>query len=71
LPAPLERLFNLYFRGRLLSTVCSSNPQQVMIQIHERSNVVNVSYIGFDELPALSHSRPAVRPGRPAVRPER
>jgi len=41
------RVFNLYFRNRLLSSVCGSDPIQVMIQIHEGSNIVNVTYLGF------------------------
>lgn len=45
--SPGGRVFNLYFRNRLFSTVCGSNAIQVMIQIHERSNLVNVTYLGF------------------------
>ena len=41
------RVFNLYFRNRLFSSDCGSDPVQVMIQIHETSNIVNVTYIGF------------------------
>lgn len=38
------RVFNMYFRNRLLSSVCGADAVQVMIQIHESSNIVNVSY---------------------------
>jgi hypothetical protein len=38
------RVFHLYFRNRLLNTACDTDPVQVMIQIHEGSNIVNVSY---------------------------
>jgi hypothetical protein len=41
------RVFHLYARHRLVSSVCGSDAQQVMIQIHEQSNVVNVTYSGF------------------------
>ena len=41
------RVFNLYFRQRLFSSVCASDAVQVMIQIHESSNIVNVTYSGF------------------------
>lgn len=41
------RVFNLYFRNRFLSSACGSDPIQVMIQIHEGSNIVNVTYSGF------------------------
>lgn len=38
------RVFNLYFRNRLFSSVCGSDPVHAMIQIHESSNIVNVTY---------------------------
>jgi hypothetical protein len=41
------RVFNLYFRNRLLSSSCGSDAQQVRIQIHESSNLINVTYSGF------------------------
>ena len=41
------RVFNMYFRNRFLSSTCGSDPIQLMIQIHESSNVINVSYSGF------------------------
>jgi hypothetical protein len=41
------RVFNLYFRGRPFSTVCGSDAIQARIQIHETSNIVNVTYSGF------------------------
>jgi hypothetical protein len=40
-------VFNLYFRNRFLASTCGSDPIQVMIQIHESSNIVNVTYSGF------------------------
>ena len=44
---PGGRVFNLFFRNRLFSSVCGSNAIQVMIQIHESSNIVNVTYTDF------------------------
>lgn len=41
------RVFNLYFRNQLLASACGVDPVQAMIQIHESSNVVNVTYTGF------------------------
>jgi len=41
------RVFNLYYRNRLFSSICGSDPIQVMVQIHEGSNIVNVTYSGF------------------------
>ena len=41
------RVFNLYFRNRLFSSVCGSNPQNLMISIREGSNDVSVTYSGF------------------------
>lgn len=41
------RVFNLYFRNRLLSTACGSDAVQMMIAIHEGSNLVRISYFGF------------------------
>lgn len=38
------RVFNMYFRNRLFSTTCGTDAQHIMIQIHESSNIVNVSY---------------------------
>jgi hypothetical protein len=40
------RVFNLFYRNRLLATACGSDVMQLMVQIHEGSNVVNVRYIG-------------------------
>jgi hypothetical protein len=40
-------VFNLFYRQRLFSSVCGSDAIQVMIQIHEGSNIVNVTYSGF------------------------
>lgn len=41
------RTFNLYFRQRLFSSVCNDNAQNLMITIHEGSNLVRVTYSGF------------------------
>ena len=41
------RVFNLYFRNRLLSSVCGSDPQNIMISVHEGSNLVKAAYSGF------------------------
>jgi Collagen triple helix repeat (20 copies) len=41
------RVFNLFARHRLLTAACGADFQQVMIQIHEQSNMVNVTYTGF------------------------
>jgi Collagen triple helix repeat (20 copies) len=41
------RVFNLYFRNRLLATTCGSDAQNLMISVHEGSNAVGVSYSGF------------------------
>jgi hypothetical protein len=41
------RVFNFCARHRLVSSLCGSDAQQVMIQIHEQSNVVNVTYSGL------------------------
>ena len=38
------RVFNMYFRNRLLSSICGADAVHAMIQIHESSNIVNVSY---------------------------
>ena len=41
------RTFNLYFRNRLFSSACGSDAQNLMIAIHEGSNLVKVTYSGF------------------------
>jgi hypothetical protein len=38
------RVFNLYFRNRLFSPVCGSDILNVMISVHEGSNLVKASY---------------------------
>lgn len=47
LGSPQGRVFNLFARLRPLAPDCGTDVQQVMIQIHEQSNVVNVTYRGF------------------------
>jgi hypothetical protein len=42
------RVFNLYYRARLHdTTACGSNAQNLMLAIHEGSNLVRISYSGF------------------------
>lgn len=41
------RVFNLYFRSRLFSAVCGSDPVNVMISIHESSGLVKATYSGM------------------------
>jgi len=40
------RVFNLYFRGRFLN-VCSTDPVNVMVSIHEGTNLIRVTYLGM------------------------
>lgn len=40
------RVFNLYFRNRLFSSVCGSDAIEVMISVHESSNIVKVTHSG-------------------------
>lgn len=41
------RVFNLYFRNRLLTSACGSDAVNIMISIHESSNLVRVTYSGM------------------------
>lgn len=41
------RVFSLYFRNRLFSTVCGSDPINLQISIHEGSNLIQVAYTGM------------------------
>lgn len=41
------RVFNVYFRSRLFSTACGSDPVNVQISIHESSNLIQVAYTGM------------------------
>lgn len=41
------RVFNLYFRNRLLSSVCGTDAVNLMMAVHESSNVIHVSYSGM------------------------
>lgn len=41
------RVFNLYFRSRLFSAACGSDPVNVQISIHESSNLIQVAYTGM------------------------
>lgn len=46
--SPGGRVFNLYFRMRLHDTaVCGANPMNVMVSIHEGSNLIRATYSGF------------------------
>jgi len=47
LGSPGGRVFNLFFRSRLLNSLCGTDPVQVMLGIHEGSNLVSVNYIGM------------------------
>jgi hypothetical protein len=40
------RVFNLLFRNRLFTSACGSESVQVMISIHEGSNLVKAAYVG-------------------------
>ncbi|MBS0196523.1 MAG: hypothetical protein JSR77_07175 [Planctomycetes bacterium] len=42
--SPGGRVFNLFFRNGLLSTACGSNVINVMISIHEGTNLIHCSY---------------------------
>lgn len=37
----------MFFRNRLFSTDCGAEGVQVMLSIHEGSNLVNVNYLGM------------------------
>lgn len=41
------RVFNLYFRSRLFSATCGTDPINALISIHESSNLIQVSYTGM------------------------
>ena len=41
------RVFNLYFRNRLFSGTCGTDPVNVMISIHESSGLVKATYSGM------------------------
>lgn len=41
------RVFHLYFRNRLFSSACGTDPVVIMMSIHEGSNHVVVSYLGM------------------------
>ena len=43
---PGGRVFNMYFRNRLFNSVCGSEGVQLMISIHEGSNLIKVAYLG-------------------------
>ncbi len=43
------RVFNLYFHNRLLSGVCGSNAVNIMVSIHEGSNLIRVSYTAITD----------------------
>lgn len=40
------RVFNLYFRNRLYSASCGTNAVNIMISVHEGSNLIRASYTG-------------------------
>lgn len=41
------RVFNMYFRNRLLSAACGTDAVNIMLAIHEGSNLVRISYSGM------------------------
>jgi hypothetical protein len=41
------RVFNLYFRNRFLTSACGTDAVNVMITIHEGSNLIRVTYLGM------------------------
>jgi hypothetical protein len=45
--SPGGRVFHLYFRNRLFSSVCGTDAMTVMISIHEGSNLITATYLGF------------------------
>jgi hypothetical protein len=45
--SPGSRVFYLYYRQRLFSSACGSDAQNIMISIHEGSNLVSATYSGF------------------------
>ena len=51
------RVFNLFVRARLWDTaLCSSNTQQIMVSVHEGSNLVKAVYSGFSGCLAMRGS---------------
>ena len=53
LGSPGGRVFYLYFRNRLLSTVCGTDAINLMISIYEGSNVISVTYSGLTNCSAI------------------
>ena len=47
LGAPGGRVFNLYFRNRLLSNACGANGVNAMISVHEGARLLKVTYSGM------------------------
>jgi hypothetical protein len=47
LGSPGGRVFNMYYRNRLFSSVCGTNQIQVMLSIHEGSDLVSVNYLAM------------------------
>lgn len=45
--SPGGRVFNLYYRNRLHSPVCGADAINLMVSIHEGSNLIRVTYSGF------------------------
>lgn len=44
---PGGRVFNMFFRNRLLAATCGTDAVQLMLAIHEGSNLVRVTYSGM------------------------
>lgn len=53
---PGGRVFNLFFRNRLFSSVCGSLQLTAMISIHEGSNLIKVNYSTVNGCPNLRGS---------------
>lgn len=47
------RVFNLFFRNRLFTAACGSDVAQVMLSVHEGSNLVKATYIGMSGCPGM------------------
>ncbi len=45
--SPGGRVFHLYFRNRVRGAICPADDVQLMLSIHEGSNLINIVYSGF------------------------
>jgi len=44
---PGGRVFNMYYRMRLFSSICGTDAVNIMISVHEGSNLIRASYTSF------------------------